>query len=538
MKNRFKKIMAFLFLFLVFSCTYVNGEQSDEQEALTRWQQTLTQTLGGTDFYGDSISFDNMALAAFVLGYQLNEPGCLNEGEDGACIEYSRVEGKCDYETTRVDDSIDNINNEFVPGAVSALSTDVTLTKGIGTLTSASAKDIFMYAFGQGKTYAKGYVDANMTDEVLEIVNNVTAGDANHRLYQLMYEWCALELMESSIRVQMKNIQNAGCMDSALSSTGWCQNGETTAPFATYAKFTDYFKSTSAESVNELGNYQLDVNCPVAWSMYKGFEHVLEKISEMQSKINYIEKDLVSSGEADDALGDFVEDQQENTENATNEAENQFDIAFDEIIGEKPELTLENLTNRVTGLIGFGKLDGLDDITNFVAGDIVNLVAEVGKYIIYAAILFMGVRIIWSGAQGKAQFKEALPFLLTAIVFFYLGENIYYLIEGILYGDELNYAESVKTLWGSIIDIIRILAFGGIMFTGLKFLFASGPDGRADVKASLLPILIGCILVFASSTIVSVVINVSKESGLDQVSKEENTSENIFLDGLEYKIEV
>lgn len=190
---------------------------------------------------------------------------------------------------------------------------------------------------------------------------------------------------------------------------------------------------------------------------------------------------------------------------------NEYEFKFDNPKSDsEPSLTLENLTNRVTSL-GTDGIKKLSDLVNFVGKDLIEIFQTIGTYLMYGAILFFGVRTIWSGATGKAQFKELLPYLLLGIVFFYLAEDVVNLATIIF--DRHDYVNYASGLWRSVINIVKVLAFGGIIFTGIKFLFASS-EGKADIKSSLFSILIGCILVFASSTVVSIVLDIAKGSGI------------------------
>ena len=56
-----------------------------------------------------------------------------------------------------------------------------------------------------------------------------------------------------------------------------------------------------------------------------------------------------------------------------------------------------------------------------------------------------------------------------------------------------------------------VAAFAGIIFTGIKIMF-SNAEGKADIKNKLVSILIGCILIFASSLIVQIIVNTFNES--------------------------
>lgn len=65
-------------------------------------------------------------------------------------------------------------------------------------------------------------------------------------------------------------------------------------------------------------------------------------------------------------------------------------------------------------------------------------------------------------------------------------------------------------LWGSILTILQFVAFGAIVFAGIKYMFASA-DQKAEVKKSLGILAIGALLVFAASTIVGFIVSAAEE---------------------------
>lgn len=64
--------------------------------------------------------------------------------------------------------------------------------------------------------------------------------------------------------------------------------------------------------------------------------------------------------------------------------------------------------------------------------------------------------------------------------------------------------DMVSTGWGLVLSICQIAAFAIIIFCGLKYMFASASE-KADLKKSMVPLLIGGILVFGSTFIVQIV---------------------------------
>ena len=70
--------------------------------------------------------------------------------------------------------------------------------------------------------------------------------------------------------------------------------------------------------------------------------------------------------------------------------------------------------------------------------------------------------------------------------------------------------KSVKKVWGTVVLIVQILAVAAVVFAGLRYMYASA-DRRADIKKSLIILVIGAMLVFATSTILSFVVNVTNK---------------------------
>ena len=70
---------------------------------------------------------------------------------------------------------------------------------------------------------------------------------------------------------------------------------------------------------------------------------------------------------------------------------------------------------------------------------------------------------------------------------------------------------AVSGVWGSVVLIVRILAFSAIIFAGVRYMFASSED-RADIKKSLIILVIGAIFVFGATTVVDIVRNIAQQA--------------------------
>lgn len=68
----------------------------------------------------------------------------------------------------------------------------------------------------------------------------------------------------------------------------------------------------------------------------------------------------------------------------------------------------------------------------------------------------------------------------------------------------------VSKIYGSIVNIVRILAFTAIIFAGVRYMFASA-DSKANIKNNMLNLAIGAIIVFCTVTVIDIVVKVVNE---------------------------
>lgn len=178
-------------------------------------------------------------------------------------------------------------------------------------------------------------------------------------------------------------------------------------------------------------------------------------------------------------------------------------IKFSNEMAKKGEL--ESLTGKVENEKDSNLLSAFKDV--------IKEFSEFGRYILYGALIIYGVKMIWSGVEGKTQFKQHLPFILLAIIFFYMAPQILDLFVDIFSVEQIE--NILPNTWASVVELVQIFAFAGIVFNGVKLMFAD-PNGRVDVKSRLIPIIVGCVLVFAASTVVSFVVKTAEAASLEK----------------------
>ena len=76
-----------------------------------------------------------------------------------------------------------------------------------------------------------------------------------------------------------------------------------------------------------------------------------------------------------------------------------------------------------------------------------------------------------------------------------------------LTGDDYDVAFSMaSTIVGALTTVGIVVAVVGIIILGLKYMMGS-VEQKADYKKTMIPFLVGCILIFCISTIVSIIYN-------------------------------
>ena len=155
-----------------------------------------------------------------------------------------------------------------------------------------------------------------------------------------------------------------------------------------------------------------------------------------------------------------------------------------------------------------GTLGISDPIESFVKDSIQPLVRVVGSLIIASVTIILGAKYIWSGAEGRAQVMNTLPAFILGVIFFTSADTLLSIVKTANLGD--TWDTFSNNIYATIAEIVRLLAFGGILFMGIRYLFASA-EGKAELKTNMTAVVIGLTLVFSASSVVSYIINIGKD---------------------------
>lgn len=70
---------------------------------------------------------------------------------------------------------------------------------------------------------------------------------------------------------------------------------------------------------------------------------------------------------------------------------------------------------------------------------------------------------------------------------------------------------AVLKIWKTVVTILQIVSVAAVIITGLKYMFASS-EKKADIKSMSLGFIVGAVIVFGSSFVVSFVIKVVQDT--------------------------
>ena len=73
-----------------------------------------------------------------------------------------------------------------------------------------------------------------------------------------------------------------------------------------------------------------------------------------------------------------------------------------------------------------------------------------------------------------------------------------------------NFNNALYKIWGVILVVLQVAAVAGVIFAGVRYMFASA-DSKADMKKSMIHLVIGMLIVFGATTVVGFVTGTFKE---------------------------
>lgn len=138
-----------------------------------------------------------------------------------------------------------------------------------------------------------------------------------------------------------------------------------------------------------------------------------------------------------------------------------------------------------------------------------DMINVVGTTVIVVATIVLGIKYIIGTVDTRTSAKEGLITLLVACVFFfgwtgisnllYPGENYNFIFTD---SSDTIYKNMVGRLFSTFSYVANIVSILLIIYVGIKYILA-GANGRAELKGRSIYFLIGVILIFATTNVLS-----------------------------------
>ena len=149
--------------------------------------------------------------------------------------------------------------------------------------------------------------------------------------------------------------------------------------------------------------------------------------------------------------------------------------------------------------------------------DITRVLSAIAGIVCLFKLIQIGIMYMLTGANEKSTAKTAvLPWIIGAVVcggYSIIGGAVIDMIRensgGVL--DPGDVGEKVNTIGNSALSIIAIVAgavaVGMVIYIGIRYML-SGAQGMAKVKTTLMPWLIGALIIASASAITNVVMGI------------------------------
>lgn len=144
-----------------------------------------------------------------------------------------------------------------------------------------------------------------------------------------------------------------------------------------------------------------------------------------------------------------------------------------------------------------------------IGGKALDIIGIVAIAVAVGMVIYVGIKYIFSGAGGMAKAKTNVLPLIIGLVIVGSASRIVSSVTAVA-SNGADMETIVVTIAQSVISLLRVIAtagaFGMLIFTGIKYML-KGAGAKAEAKNTLLPWLIGCVLVASATTIVDAFIS-------------------------------
>lgn len=169
-------------------------------------------------------------------------------------------------------------------------------------------------------------------------------------------------------------------------------------------------------------------------------------------------------------------------------------------IGMPKSLATVIRPSDITGNSSAGEIDGLE-----FKDDLINMLSTIGAFLAVGILIVIGIKYMAGSLEERASYKKSMvPYLIGCVLIFNASIIAPQMIE------IFKNAKSVEDVGNVAVSVIQVIgtfvAVGTLMILGIKYMLGSTEE-KASYKKSMLPYLIGAILVFGSVNLTAAIVN-------------------------------
>ncbi|MDE5830160.1 MAG: pilin [Clostridia bacterium] len=157
-----------------------------------------------------------------------------------------------------------------------------------------------------------------------------------------------------------------------------------------------------------------------------------------------------------------------------------------------------------------GEIQGNDTINLDFVDKLADMLRLMGTFLAVGVLMVIGIKYISGSIEEKAAYKKTMiPYAIGCILLFGAGAIAPMIIE--IFKDAEG-AEDIGNVALGLVQVIgTFLAVGVLMILGIKYMVGSAEE-RASYKKSMLPYIVGAILLFGAVNLTAVVVNMTSEA--------------------------
>lgn len=171
-----------------------------------------------------------------------------------------------------------------------------------------------------------------------------------------------------------------------------------------------------------------------------------------------------------------------------------YSVSF---IGEGGSTIITNIRNAEYNSIVSNQVDAVE-----------NAVRYAGEAIALIMLIVLGIKYMTSAPEGKAEYRKTMiPYLVGAVIIFAASRIRNIISNQAQFGGDY-YTDPTRNVLTIVLNVLRYAGVGMaiimLIVLAIKYM-STAPEGKAEVQKTMVPYIIGAVVLFAAGTFVGII---------------------------------